>query len=311
METEGKSCLVTGRIVWTAGDLFKGRQKIDMNTKQPRIGKDGQPMMEYGFGLAVPKSVVNQQAAGQPGEIFAVMFEQAYQIYPNRQLPPAFAFKFKDGDGIDPEGKSFALRPGYKDHYVLSLTSGLPIQYFIQENGMNIVVNEGIKCGDYVMVQVRVKAHGAQGQGKPGLYLNPQMALRVGFGEAIINAPSADQVFGTAPIAVPAGASAMPIGPQNFGQAMPPAAPQGFPGMPPQAAAPMGQPAMPQPHYGVLPAAHQPQVPMGQPAMPAPAQMPMAQAPMPQQAAPQGFPGMPQMQQPAMPGVPQGFPFPQ
>ena len=312
MESEGKSVMVTGRIVWVSGDLFKGRAKTEFGSNVQKIGKDGQPMMEYGFGLAVPKEVATQTGQGQPGEIFAAMMEEAYKLYPNRQLPPQFAMKFKDGDGVDDKGQPFALRAGYKGCYVLSLTSGLPIKYFVQENGMNMQVDQGIKCGDYVMVQVRVKAHGAIGAGKPGLYLNPQMALRVGFGEEIINAPSADQVFGTAPIAPPAGASAMPVGPQGFGQQMAPQAPQGFPTAMPQAQG-FGQPVMPQqapmpqPHYGVLPQAHQPAMPQVAP-QGFPTAMPQQQMPM-QQAVPQGFPGMPQQQQqPAMPGGFPGFP---
>lgn len=57
----GKQVMVQGRIVWVCGDLFKGRPKTDFNTRQPILDPiTGTPKMEYGFGLAVNKSVLNQ-----------------------------------------------------------------------------------------------------------------------------------------------------------------------------------------------------------------------------------------------------------
>src|ERR1019366_8674275 len=149
----GKNCMVDGRIVWTGGDLFKGRVKTIFGTQTPRVNQAGEQMMEYGFGLAVPKVVLNQTAPGQPGEVWATMHAEALTLFPNGQIPPAFAMKFKDGDGLDDKGASFALREGYAGHIVLACTTSLPIKYFRFENGQNFLVNDGIKCGDYVRVQ--------------------------------------------------------------------------------------------------------------------------------------------------------------
>lgn len=259
--TQGRTLMVQGRIVWVSGDLFRGRAKTDFNTRQPIIDpRTGTPSMEYGFGLAVPKSVLNQTAQGQPGEIWAAIHEEAYSLYPSRQLPPSFAMKFKDGDGIDDKGVSFAQREGYAGHLVFALTTQLPIKFFRFENGQNILINEGIKCGDYVNVQLSVKAHPAKGQGKPGLYLNPNAVQFLGYGKEIINMPSGDQLFGTQAPAVPQGASLTPIAPAGF--ITPTAAPQ-----------PMGQAyGQPQaapttsalPNYAVLPQAFQPAAPAPQ-----------------------------------------------
>lgn len=306
--SQGKTVMVQGRIVWTSGDLFRGRQKTDQNTRQPLMNQDGTPKIEYGFGLAVPKSALQPGQSG--ADIWGAIHEEAFAIYPSRQVPPAFAWKYKDGDGIDHNGAPFNQREGYAGHIVFSMTTLIPIKFFRHENGSNILINEGIKCGDYVQVQVQVKAHGAVGQSKPGLYLNPMAVLFLGFGKEIVNTPSGDQIFGTQAPPLPPGASATPIAPTNaplvgtgvptFSQggqppptvhyAPPAAAPSPVPGY--GAASVPQQPAV-QPHYGVLPQAHQPQ--FQQPAaMPPPAQ-PMQQPvyQQPPQAAPQGMPGMP------------------
>jgi len=303
--SQGKTVMIQGRIVWTSGDLFKGKQRTDQNTRAPLMNPDGTPKMEYGFGLAIPKSALQQ---GQSGfDLWAAMHEEAAQIYPSRQYPPAFAWKYKDGDGVDHNGVPFSQREGHAGHLIFSMTTSLPIKYFRHENGSNILINEGIKCGDYVQVQVQVKAHGAVGQGKPGLYLNPMAVLFLGYGKEIVNQPTGDQIFGTQAPMIPPGASATPIAPTNaplvptgapqmqpmpgMGYGQPAAAPSPVPGF--GAASVPQQPAV-QPHYGVLPQAHQPQ--FQQPGMPAPA--PVPQQPVyqqPPQAAPQGMPGIPPM----------------
>jgi hypothetical protein len=285
--TEGQVTMVQGRIVWTSGDLFKGKTKLDMNTGQPKLNKLNEQITEYGFGLAIPKSVLNDSATGQAGHIWRVLHEEAQKLYP-QGIPPGFAMKYKDGDGVDHNGAPFSQREGYAGHIVLTCTTTLPIKFFRWENGQNIMINEGIKCGDYVNVQVQVKAHSAVGTSKPGLYVNPLAVQFLGYGKEIVNTPSGDTIFGVDQPPIPQGASQTPIAPS--GMIVPntpstPAAPS-FPQGPqtsPQMGQPMPSPAAPtapaappmpnptptQPHYGVLPPAHQPQQ-MGQqaPAMP-------------------------------------------
>jgi hypothetical protein len=279
--SNGRSVLVQGRIVWTTGDLFKGRARTDFNTRAVKLNAQGEPMMEYGFGLAVPKSALQQAGQGQPGEVWAAMHEEAYTLFPSRQIPPSFAMKYKDGDGIDDKGVPFAQREGYAGHIVLACTTSIPIKFFRWENGQNILINEGIKCGDYVNAQLNIKAHPAIGQGKAGLYLNPNAVQFLGYGKEIINTPSGDALFGVTAPQMPVGASATPVAPQGAQMLVPTGGPTtGYA----QAATPnYAQPQMPQaapaPHYGVLPPQHQPAY--AQPQMP--------------QAAPQGYapPAMP------------------
>jgi hypothetical protein len=219
----GTSDLVTGRIVWTSGDLFKGEHTKDMFTKALKFRPDGKPVIQYGFGLAVPKS--------QAQSLYSKIMAEAAQIFPNG-LPPSFALKFKDGDSIDDKGIPFSNRTGYKDHLIFALTTQIAPKFYINENGAYMLVNQGFKCGDYVQVQVDIKAHGAIGQGKAGTYLNPMAVLFVKAGEAIVNTPSPDSIFGAPPVT-----AGQPVNP--------------FAGQPaPVAQAPMAPPV---PNYAVLP----------------------------------------------------------
>lgn len=295
-ESQGRTTMVQGRIVWTCGDLFKGAKMTDARTKQPILDRiTGQQKVQYGFGLAVPKSVLGQTGAGQPGEIWAAMHNEAFTLYPNNngQLPPKFAMKYKDGDkDVDHNGKPYSAREGYPGHIVLSCTTHFPVKFFRYENNNNIQVNDGIKCGDYVNVQLLIKAHGPVNNGDPGLYLNPLAAQFLGYGKEISNAPSGDQIFGTVAPPMPVGASATPVAPAGMlvPTGTPTPAAYGQPPMPgysqPQAA-----PAPAQPYYNVLPPQHQPQGPA-----------PVANGHMPAPAFPQ----------PSMPApMPHGFPVPQ
>ena len=294
-ESNGTNVMVQGRIVWTSGKLFEGRPKVDQLTKAPRLNAKGEQQIEYGFGLAIPKSVLNDHGPGRPGEVWAALNREAAGVYPNGQVPPGFAMKFKDGDTIDDKGRPFAEREGYAGHIVLACTTTIPIKFFRFENGQNFQVNDGIKCGDYVNVQLNIKGHPATGQAKAGLYVNPNAVQFVAYGKEIVNAPSGDQIFGAVAPVIPQGGSATPIAPtggfltppQGFQQPQQQAAPSfaqpGYPPQVPQQAAP------PAPHFGVLPPQHQP----------------------PQQAAPSfaqpGYPPQglaPSNGMPAMPGFP-------
>ncbi len=245
MQSEGKTVMVDGRIIWVSGDLFKGRKATEFGTNRPKINKKGEEFNEYGFGLAVPKSAC--------AEVWQAMRAEAMTLFPSGNIPPSFAMKFKDGDTAqDPTGAFYNTREGYAGHIVLACTTVIQPKFFRHENGQNIMINEGIKCGDYVRVQLSIKAHPAVGQGKAGLYMNPMAVLFLGYGKEIVNAPSGDQIFGTT--APPVMGSATPIGPVT--QQLVPT--MQMPGMS-TAQAPTAQPqAMPQPHYGVLPQAHQP-----------------------------------------------------
>lgn len=309
-QSNGSSEVIQGRLIWTLGtDLFAGKQKVDMTTKQPVIGNDGNPVIEYGFGLAIPK--LNPQT-GQPTEeyqkIWNIMQKEALTIYPDGNIPPLFAWKYKDGDGVDHNGKPFADREGYAGHFVVSCTTRIPIKYFIFQGGNNVLVNTGIKCGDYVNAQLNIKAHPAQGTAKPGLYVNPNSVQLIQPGKEIINSPSGDQIFGQNAPGYNGQVVAPEVGamPNTHQPAHNPAAMSGMgqqPAMTPQeqqAAAIMPNTHNPAaaPNYNVLPQTHQPaHNPAAMPGMPANGQALNVPNGVPPQT--QANPGMPNM-----PGMP-------
>jgi hypothetical protein len=291
-QSNGNSILLQGRIIWTLGNnMFEGKQKTNMQTRQVMLDNDGKPVIEYGFGLAVPKiDPRTGQNTAEYVKAYQALHGEALTLFPSGQLPPGFALKYKDGDtAVDDKGVSYSAREGYAGHIVIACTTRIPIKYFRFEGGQNILVNDGIKCGDYVNVQLNIKAHPAIGTSKAGLYVNPSAVQLIQAGKAIINAPSGDQVFGnvvpsyvgqveahvapTMPSMAAPQAPTMPAQPQA--PAAPQYAPQAAPAMPPQ-----GHVAPAAPHYGVLPPTMQP-APHA-PAAPVMPAMPSQPYPMPQ-----------------------------
>ncbi len=249
-QDNGTQVMVSGRLVYVIGDLFKGDLAKQFGTQTPKLDKKGQQYQEYGFGLAVPKVEPEHHMYKNYCDIWAALHNEAYKLFTNRVIPPAFHMKFKDGDtGTNQDGSPVNVKTGYPGHIVLNCKTTLQIKFFKYDPAtkMNVQINEGIKCGDWVTVQLSIKAHAGT---NAGLYLNPNACQLWYCDDEIINAPSGDQIFGTQQMAIPAGKSALPTLPpaQGFAQGAP--APQ----QPP--AAPQG-PAVP--HYGVLPPVHQPE----------------------------------------------------
>lgn len=227
-----------GRIVW--GNPLVAKQRRDDNNK-PKLKADGTPDMVYSFGLAVAKA--------EAGAIFQAMQAEAQGVYPSGAIPADFAWKYQDGDGMDKKGKPYAQRTGYAGCVVIAVESNFPIKTVQLVNGSYSDMTQGVKTGDYVMVNMDIVGHGVKPgvrMSKPGLYINPRMVRFVGFGEEISNAPNAEDVFGNSEVALPPGASAtplatggMPVGlPGTVSPGMVPGAPSALPGMPGVAPAP-------------------------------------------------------------------------
>ena len=213
-----------GRIVW--GNPLTGREKKD-NSGQ-RVLKDGKPVLEYQFGLAIPKD--------QFAELGAAMQQEAAAACP-QGIPADFAFKTKDGDtGVDGRGNPLNQKTGYAGCFVIACSTEFPIPVYKREGSAFVQLTQGVKTGDYARVQLTINGHGrAVGKmgAKPGLYLNPNMVEFLGYGEEIRGAANPDDAFGEPVAALPQGASATPVasGPApSFGtqplQQQPPAAPQ-------------------------------------------------------------------------------------
>ena len=291
-----------GRLV--QGDADNAQEKDAQGN--PRVVKTGpnagQPNPQYFLAVAFPKA----DPQGEFGQFYGLLLQKAAQDFPNlfpnaaagdySCVHPQFSFKVIDGDGLDQNGKSNATKEGFAGHWVVRFASGFPPRIYdagrygphdqIQEKGF-------IKRGYFVRISGTVEGNG--NVQRPGLYLNVDMVERSAFGPEIVNGPDAGDAFGGGPAALPAGASATPVGGA-------PAAP-GAPAMP-------GQPAMP-PVAPVAPAAA-PYPAAGSPAPANPAAPPyagyMAPGASPTPAAAPPAPGAPVASPAAPAAMTPGYP---
>jgi hypothetical protein len=269
-----------GRLVY--GHPSQKIHKKD-NKKQPMFKADGTAVMVHSFGVAYPKDVFNYY-------IRPVMESAASAAYGGQPVPPHFAYKYKDGDGVDRQGKPYNTREGYAGHYVVHFETQFDLLAYRlnpQTNGWDQITANDYKTGDYIQVNTDVEGNKPTDPSHtPGLFVNPKGVLHVGNGPAIVNAPSADQMFtGSQQFQLPPGASA-PGAPSPIPANAP--NPPGFGGgMPPGAMAPPVAPVAPQ--Y-----------------QPAPAAAPVYAQPAPPVAQVPGFaPQPPQFQTPATGYMPQ------
>ena len=240
--------LPVGRLVY--GHPSKKIQKLD--TKRQPVLKDGNPVMVHMFGVAYAKDVFNAQ-------IWPLMYAAASGAYGGQQPPGHFSYKFKDGDGVDRQGKPYNQREGYAGHIVVHFETQFDIVAYRQNpqsGGWDQITENDYKTGDYIMVNTSIEGNKpADPTHTPGLFINPQGVLHVGNGTAIVNAPSADQMFAGQAIALPPGAMPAGSAPQMPGGM---ASPPGFGGgMHPGAMPAPAAPAAPQqaiPGYGAPPA---------------------------------------------------------
>ena len=214
-----------GRIVW--GNPAKSTIKKDMDTRLS-VMRDGQEVEQWAFGVAFPKAEFEQI-------IWPAMAQEAGSAYPSG-FPPRFSWKYKDGDSIDPNGKPYSDREGYAGCHVLTVTTEAfapPIfKWEAAQNDYRKVEAHEIKTGDYVRLNMNMKVNVPTNPTyTPGLYINPNGIELIGFGQEIVSAGGADagDMFGGAPVALPEGASAVPLSsaPANAalpGMAQPPAA---------------------------------------------------------------------------------------
>jgi len=274
-----------GRIVWGHPTKSKGKTRKDPVSQQfvPVI-KDGVQVQQWTFGVAFTK-------ADFQTHIWPYLAQEAQSVYQGAQVPPKFAWKYKDGDSVDDDGKPYADREGYAGCFVLTVSTELmqPALYKFNGTSYDQLPGDAVKTGDYVVLGLNAKANiPADRTMTPGLYINPTVVEFVGFGTEIVSVGAVNPMtaLGGRVHQLPPGASATPIGGGSAaGIGMPGMAPTPQPGQM-AAPAPMGAPApmaapggMPQP--GQMPGMAQP-APM---AAPQPVPTPMA-APAPM-AAPQ------------------------
>lgn len=308
---------VPGRILW--GHPTKPQQKTDQRSKQPIIKADGSPAQQWVFGVGFPKQAFEQY-------IYPHLYNEALTGYPNG-TPPAFSWKYKDGDGIDSKGGRYADREGYAGHYVMTVsTEAFAPPVFRRDpvtGGWLQLQPEEIKPGDFIALEIDAKVNvPTNPQHTPGLYINPKAIEFVGYGTEIVQKTAVDpnQAFGNMQYQAPAGMSTTPIVSQGGigmpGTQAPPPMAMPQPGMPGQV--PMQQPMMPAAQPQMMPGNVQPAAPgypvAGSPVpgnvQPAPDFVHGAQPAMPQPGvmptpSPAPMLGQPMMPQPGVnPGMP-------
>lgn len=306
-----------GRIVWGHPTKPQPKKHMDGPQKgQPIIGPDGQPVMQWSFGYAIPVAEFQQH-------VWPAMAAEAATGYPNG-VPPRFSWKMKQEGEIDNKGQPYGQREGYAGHVVLTVTSNnfapQVVRFNPQTGQYDAVAADQIKPGDYVAVKLNFKVNVATGTNTPSLYVNPVIVDFVGHGKEIVSQGAVNpmEALGGRQYQLPPGASATPVSSAPLGTAMP-----GAPMAQPQPGQPMQMPGQTPQYQSPQPMQMPPGAPMAQPQpgqpvtqQPAPAhdyvQGHGYQAPQPMQMPP-GQPAPMQYQQPpgapmAQPGQPMGMP---
>lgn len=212
-----------GRLVW--GDPFALEVVKDDATGQPKKNKDGSDMTECSIGVAFAKNDPQWPAFYQllktaDRTAWPQFHDAAGNILPGVK----FADKITDGDGFNTKGQKRA-KPGngYEGCWIVKFGGGFLPQVKRHDGRAWVDAAPGsIKRGDYVMVSGSTSSNNSTQS--PGMYRNLNMVGFVGFGEAIVTGPDAEEVFGAAAPVLPPGASATPLAAPGLPGA--PAAPQ-------------------------------------------------------------------------------------
>ena len=212
------------------------------------------------FALAIAKGAEKGWRETTWGQL---IFNCAVADFPNgAHQRPDFAWKIEDGDSQVPnkKGKKNCDREGYPGHWVLRLSTGLPIRCFHDgrfDPTQQIQRKEEIKPGDYCRAALLVR--GNDRTDSPGVYLNPDMfaLTRAGIEIQLGEQRAATDAFSGAAV-LPANAHVDPnagVAPAPGPGTPPPAAGPGTP--PPAVAGPSATPAgvTPAPDFAAGPSA--------------------------------------------------------
>lgn len=205
----------------------------------------GQPRTEWFFALAIEKH--NPELPAFLAALAAVAVQAFPQFFPQgaagQCLHPRFSWKYKDGDGVDDNGKQNATKEGWKGCYVFSFKGSQPPQAY--HNGVP-KDPKTIRCGDFVRVLCSTEGNGGGGtaaDAKPGIYLNHIGVEFQGYGQEIIGGPDVREQFAKTQAAYrPAGMSDVPLGAVPAGATPAPPGYTPAPGLSPAYAPPMATP---------------------------------------------------------------------
>ena len=238
-----------GRMI--GGSVYRAQPELD-NFKKPKLNADGTPKTAFNFGVAIAKQGEQHWSQTPWG---AQVFGVGAAAHPQHHRSPSYAWKIVDGDSTTPNkaGRIPSEQEGYKGHWIVWFKQSWAPKLVTDKGNVQLIEPDQIMPGYYVEVFGSVVGNGASPS--PGVYLNPQAVNRVAFGEKLATASvdTSSVGFG-ASTALPAGASATPIG----GNWTPPATP----------ASPVA--ATPNPAFLQVPPVAVPPTPPAPPAPPAP-----------------------------------------
>lgn len=177
--------LPKARIV--SGNPARWEQAKDYHTKQPKLDKNGNPLMQNWVHVAIPKQDFINEVWPQMVQEAATKYPNATQIHPDNYLNERFAWKVIDGDSpLCPEGSKvpYNQREGFPGHYIIKLsTYAFCPDTVVFQNGAYRKIDESqVKTGDYIVCSVKLEAHSDK---NGGLYWNPNIYELVELGTAI------------------------------------------------------------------------------------------------------------------------------
>lgn len=195
-----------GRMI--GGSMYKSNPKTDRKTKQPVIGKDGQPVISYSFGVSIAKGHEQHWSQTAWGAIIKQIGDLAN---PGISSRPDYAWKVIDGDSTIPNTKN--KKPcdqiGYARHWVLWFSQGWPPKLVNATGTVDLIEPDSVMPGYFIEVFGSVAPNNSADS--PGVYLNPVCVALAGYGERIESAGIDATTVGFGGKAPVAGMSAVPV----------------------------------------------------------------------------------------------------
>lgn len=222
--------LPEGRIV--KGHPLVVKDVMDEDTKQPKIGNDGQPMKDIYVGFAIPKTQADFKQE-KWAEAWIQASTDSENGYPNGEWQRTdFSWKIADGDSTIPNkaGTVMANLPGHAGHWIINISTRLvskgiacfPHGQFDDSKKYSLLDEQTgradrLKCGDYGQFAIEVTGNKSNGKAAktPGVYVNPVAFMKTRDGVEIVGeagavtASAAAALFGgiatvAPPVAAPA-----------------------------------------------------------------------------------------------------------
>ena len=244
----GELTLPVGRMI--GGSLYKLYPLKD-NQGNPRVDRNGNPLEQISFGVAIPKAGEthwNQTVWGKQ------IYDAAVAAWPNGEYnQPSFSWKITDGDSDIPNKnmKKPCDQEGYPGNWVLWFSQGW-VPTVCNADGSQLLTEENaIQAGYYIQVLMEFASNNARPGNTAGMYLNPKAVALTAYGEIIQGTASVDTTTaGFGGQTLPEGASLTPVGqmsppPQPGAPTAPQAPVQTPPPQPDFAAGPPPQPTAP------------------------------------------------------------------